>query len=390
MIRVFLPTEKKFETNGEIVVNATRCTVKNAIGGDYSLEMICPIEYIDYIKPQNILVVPTPQGAQPFRIYSVTKNLHKLTAKAKHLTFDAENYIIADSFAVDKTAQEALDHFNRATDTESPFEVFSDVEGINSQRIVRESLNGAIKAVSDRWGGVVIRDGWKISVLSSIERDNGITIEYGKNLQEISADYNFSNTVTKVLPVGKDGILLDERYLTSSTQYEIPYTKVISFDQDIEAEDYETETEYKDALKDDLRAQAEDYLEKYCVPSVNYTLKGKPERVSDIGDLILVRDKRLDIELVTEVISYEFDAIMERYNSLQFGNFTDSLNNLLENIQKAAEKTAKETAEKVPSQCYPVGSVYSTIKNMNPNALFGGVWEVLETVGGVISWLRTS
>lgn len=390
MIRVFLPTEKKFETNGEIVVNATRCTVKNAIGGDYSLEMICPIEYIDYIKPQNILVVPTPQGAQPFRIYGVTKNLHKLTAKAKHLTFDAENYIIADSFAVDKTAQEALDHFNRATDTESPFEVFSDVEGINSQRIVRESLNGAIKAVSDRWGGVVIRDGWKISVLSSIERDNGITIEYGKNLQEISADYNFSNTVTKVLPVGKDGILLDERYLTSSTQYEIPYTKVISFDQDIEAEDYETETEYKDALKDDLRAQAEDYLEKYCVPSVNYTLKGKPERVSDIGDLILVRDKRLDIELVTEVISYEFDAIMERYNSLQFGNFTDNLNNLLDNIQKAAEKTAKETAEKVPSQCYPVGSVYSTIKNMNPNALFGGAWEVLETAGGVISWLRTS
>lgn len=390
MIRVFLPTETKFETNGEIVINATRCTVKN--GKDYSLELVCPVEYIDYIQNGYIIAAPTPQGAQPFRIYDVTKNLHKLTAKARHLTFDAENYIIADSYAVEKTAQEALEHFNHATDTESPFEVYSDVEGINNLRIVRKSLNGAINDVCERWGGHIVRDIWKISVLESIERDNGITIEYGKNLQEISADYNFQNVVTKILPVGANGILLDELYLTSETQYDIPYTKVVSFEQSLNSEDYESEADYVNALKEDLRQQAEDYLEKYSVPSVNYTLKGKPERVSDIGDLILVKDKRLNIELITEVISYEFDAITERFNALQFGNFTDNLSNLLDNIQATSEKIAKEQADKTPLICYPVGAIYSSRKPISPATLFGGQWAVtnVDAETEIISWTRTA
>lgn len=389
MIRLFLPTEQNFETNGEIVINATRCVVKNEADGIFSLEMVCPVEYIDYIKPQNILVAPTPQGAQPFRIYDVTKNLHKLTAKAKHITFDAETYVIAESQIEDATCQEALEQFNRTTDTTSPFYVASDIEDTHSMTVTRKSLNEVINDVAGRWGGHVVRDNFKISVLESIERDNGITIEYGKNLQEISADYNFANVTTKILPVGKDGLLLDEVYLESATQYDIPYTRVVSFNQEIDAEDFETENAYFEALELDLREKAYEYLNKYSTPSVNYTLKGKPERVSDIGDLILVRDHRLDIDLVTEVISYEFDAIAERYNSLQFGNFSEKLDNLLNVVQSETDKTIKKAAEKIPGQIYPVGSIYSTTGTTTPAALFGGSWEFLRDNDGAYMWKRT-
>lgn len=422
MIRLFLPTEKKFETNGEIVINATRCAVKN--GTEFSLELVCPVEYCDYIENGNILAVPTPSGEQPFRIFDVAKGLHKITARAKHITYDAENYLIADATA-EGTCQQALNIFNAATDTESPFLTVSDVQGEHSMTVTRKSLNETINSVSERWGGHIVRDMWKISILESIERDNGITIEYGKNLQDITADYNFAEVVTKLLPVGKDGITLDGLYVESSTQYDTPYSKVVNFDQDIEREDYSTDEEYQNALKADLYEQAADYLTAHCVPSVNYTLKGKPEKVSNIGDLILVKDKRLGIDLITEVIAYEWDAIGEKYNALEFGNFKDNLGNLLDiiksntvkivkenntTIETKTEQAIQETAEEIRTESqesdqaleeqinqktaqlnqqierlrdaidgmvdkiYPVGSIYIGTTNTDPATMFGGTW----------------
>lgn len=329
MIRVFLPTETQFINNGEVVVTASRCKVNNQDNGDFVLELTCPLKYIDYVVCNNIIAVPTPAGVQPFRIYDVTKQLNRITAKAKHITYDAANYVIADSYAVDKTCQQALEHFKAATDQPNPFTFLSDISTINNLRIVRKSLNEALNEVNERWGGHIIRDRWTIKNNAQIGVDNGITIEYGKNLQELTAEYDFSETVTKILPVGKDGTLLDQLYVTSSVQYEIPFTKVIEFNQEINREDYPDDPSYIAALKADLLTQATAYVNTYCYPSVNYTLKGKPEKVSDIGDIIRVKDKRLGIDLTTQVIAYEYDCVAEKYDSLSFGNFAKTIDSKL-------------------------------------------------------------
>lgn len=63
---------------------------------------------------------------------------------------------------------------------------------------------------------------------------------YGKNIVNIKADEYWNDVCTKIMPVGKDGLLLPEKRLTYREDiYDIPYTKVISFDQsDINSEDY--------------------------------------------------------------------------------------------------------------------------------------------------------
>jgi phage minor structural protein len=344
MIRAFNATDKLYSSNGDAVILPTKARVKNSDNGDYYLELTCGIEYNDYIQANNIIVAPTPRGDQAFRIRTVTKNKNKLEVKAWHVFYDSQNYLIADSYAVNLNCNAALDHFNNATDNPSPFTVSSNVATINSYRCVRTSLAECINTVLERWGGHLVRDNWNISILQDIGVDNGITIQYKKNLKELTASYDWSGVVTKLMPVGKDGILLDELYIYSDIQYDIPYTKTVSFEQDtILEEDYQDssgeldEDAYKAALKEDLLTQAVNYLKVYSLPVVNYTLKGNPEKVTDIGDSIEVIDERIGVNILTEVIAYEYDAIANKYVNLEFGNFTNTLSDLLSNISSSTD-----------------------------------------------------
>ena len=339
MIKVFNATDKYYSSNGDAVILATKARVKNSDNGDYYLELTCGTEYSEYMQANNIIVAPTPQGEQAFRIRTVTKNKRKIDVKAWHVYYDSQNYVIADSYAFNMTCNEAINHFNAATDITSPFTVSSNITSINSYRCVRTSFAECIDTIIERWGGHLVRDNWNITIKGDIGVDNGITIAYAKNLKELSAQYDFSGVTTKLLPVGKDGILLDELYIYSDIQYDIPYTRVVSFSQDnINEEDYQdaegnlNEEAYTEALKEDLLKQGQQYLALYSLPLINYTLKGNPEKVTDIGDIIQVKDERIGVNVTTEVISYEYDAIQEKYVTLEFGNFTNSLSDLMTNI----------------------------------------------------------
>lgn len=334
MIKIFSAADTDFTSNGEVVIsNATKANVRKADNGDYYLDFECGLEYVDYIVANNIIVAPTPQGDQAFRITSFDATRKKITAKAWHIFYDSANYLIADSYVVDKNCNDALDHLNGATDTQSPFTTLSNVQTIDSYRCVRTSLQNAISVLLERWGGHLVRDNWNIKIMNSIGQDNGVTIQYKKNLKEITAKYDWSNVVTKLLPVGYDGILLDEIYIYSDMQYSIPYTKTVSFEQgDINQEDYEDETAYQDALKVDLFNQATAYVAQNCVPAVTYTLKANIEKITDVGDYVQVYDQRLGLNLDAAVTAFNYDCILGKYTEIEFGSIGQSLSNLMSNV----------------------------------------------------------
>jgi len=344
MIKVFGKTDKVFTSNGDAVILPVKAKVHNEDNGEFYLDLSAPIKYADYLQTDRIIVAPTPQGEQAFRIDNPTLTGTKIETKAYHVFYDSNNYLIADSFVENKTCDQALNWLNNATEPTSEFTVSSDITSLNSYRCVRESLNTAIMTVLDRWGGHLVRDNFDIQVKQSIGADHGITVRYAKNLTDITVEENWDDVVTKLLPVGKDGILLNALdasvsiYLTSSTQYDTPYTKTVSFEQDINQEDYPTETAYKSALLADLRTQGTAYLQVNCLPKVNYTLKAHIDRTVDIGDTIQVIDDRLGLDLLTDVISYEYDCLTGRYTELEFGNFRKSLSGLIPNITKDVSK----------------------------------------------------
>lgn len=330
MLRVFSPSDTDFTSNGDVVIQATLAVVHKADNGDYFLELQCGLDYVDYVKSENIIVAPTPQGAQAFRIENVEATRSKITVKAWHKFYDSKNYLIADSYVVDKNCNDALDHLNNATDNESPFTTLSDVQTVASYRCVRKSLYEAINTVLERWGGHLVRDNNSIQIRESIGSDNGVTIQYRKNLKDIAVSYDWSGVCTKLLPVGKDGFTID--YVYSQQQYDVPYTKTVSFEQDINQEDYEDEDQYQTALRDDLTAQAQKYLETSQYPAINYTLNANMDKITDIGDTVVVFDERLGVNITTHVLSFEYDCIQERYIQVQFGTATATLSDLMSDV----------------------------------------------------------
>lgn len=355
MIKIFNSVDKIYTTNGEIVLQTTKAKIHKEDNGEFYISIEAPLSYIDYLVPNNIIVANTPQGDQAFRITNVENTRTKIKIKAYHIFYDSKNYLIKDTFIVNKDCNSALDQLNSSTDNPSPFITISDITKVNSYRCVRKSLYEGIQVLIERYGGHLVRDNWTIGIRENIGQDNQVTIRYGKNLKNIKATYNWDNVVTKLLPVGKDGLLLnayDETaniYLESDVHYDIPYTKTVSFDQsNIIEDDYKdgqgvlNEEEYKQALLNDLIEKGNNYLKINCVPVVNYTLSANVEKVSDIGDTVQVIDEKLGIDVLTNIISYDYDCILDKYTQIEFGNFTPTLSGLMNNIANQTQEIIDE------------------------------------------------
>lgn len=342
MIRLFNTTDTDYSSNGDLVLRPIKAKVKKADNGDYYLSLELPIEYAEYITEGRIVVANTPQGDQPFRLSNPTKARTKITVKAWHVFYDSENYLIKAVSVANKTCAEALSAVNGATDETSLFTTDSNITALGSYEGKTTSLYGAINDLLKVYGGHLVRDGYDIQIKSSIGTDNGITVQYAKNLKDISVSEKWDDVATKIMPVGKDGILLNavnpsaSVYVESATQYDIPYSKVVQFSQDINEKDYPTELAYKTALVNDLSAKATAYVAQSALPKVNYKLSANLDRVTDIGDTIEVIDSRLGVNLMTQVISYEWDCIAEIYTQVEFGNFAPTIDGLYNNIIQAA------------------------------------------------------
>ena len=351
MIKLFQDTDKLFSTNGDKIITPRTAIIHKEDNGPFYLEIETDLSYIDDLTPNKILVCNTPQGNQAFRIRDITATRRKISIKANHVYYDSEKLLIKDSYVVDKGCNDALDHLNNATDTTSPFTTLSDVTTINSYRCVRRSLKEAIDLVLSRWGGHLVRDNFTIKIMNSIGQDNDVVVRYAKNLKDITVEYDWQNVVTKLMPVGKDGTLLPEEYVTSDVQYEIPYTKAITFNQDIEEEDFKdangnVDTQaYEAALVEDLRQQAQNYVDINSIPKVNYKLEANLEKISDVGDVIQVKDERLGVDILTNVIAYEYDPILNKYLEIEFGNFTQTLGELMTTIANTTEKQINEATD---------------------------------------------
>ena len=339
MIKVYSADERLFDNNGLFIMHPTKAQIYIEDNGDYYIDIETTIDDLEYIQEGMIVRVNTRWGEQGFRLTNPKRKNNKITVRGYHLWKDSSKYVIVDSYVDGKDCNDALDHINNACESKTPFNTISDISTIASARIIRKSLEESIAILVDKYNGHLYRDNWTIGIVKSLGRDRQVVIKYGKNSTDIEATEDWDKVVTKLLPVGYDGITIPEKFLIADVQYEIPYTKVVKFDQDIDENDFKDESgevdkqAYTQALIDDLRQQAIDYLNENKIFKCNYKVKANIEGIIDLGDTITVEHERLGINITTNVISLKYDCIMDKYIEAEFGNFKAELKSLIKTIE---------------------------------------------------------
>ena len=351
MIKVYDSNERLFNHNGIKILHPLRADITKEDNGDYYCEFEDAIENLDYYQSGMIVRVPTPWGVQGFRLANPAVKGSKVAVKAWHLTYDARNYIIKDAYAVDKNCNAALDHFNSNTDITTPFTTLSDISSIASTRAIRKTLFEVYEWLisADKYGGHWYRDNWTLGIKEKVGDDRGVVLAIGKNITSMEITEVWDNVCTKILPYTTDGenaILLDESYIElEEALYDIPYTKVVKFENPLDAEAFETTEEYHTAIKNWLRGQAQNYLVENSVPKVNYKVSASIDRVSDVGDTIHIKHPKCKVNILTEVIAVEYDAIRKKYTKIEFGNFKTELKNLRDTITAETNKHTDEAVK---------------------------------------------
>lgn len=316
-------------------LDATSALITENVEGDFYCELECKntAENSKYFK-KDILIRVTGEHGNVFRIGAPTKTSGKLKAKCFGLFYDTENYIISSLVLENVTVSVALERMAAACDSVVPFEFLTDYPDDITVSLAFEdvTLKVALEELKKQVGGYYVTTPTQISLRKTIGKNNGTVLRYADNVISFSATEDWSEVCTKMKPIGKDGITLDEVYLESETQYDVPYTKVKEFEQDIEIEgdinDSQFSAAVKLALKSDLKSQAEEYLATHSKPTVNYDIEAHIKTPVHIGDICQVIYPKLSVNSELQVIETKWNGVSHRYESVQFGTLLPSINGL--------------------------------------------------------------
>lgn len=331
MIKIYEPDEKLFQNNGLGNVETLSCieTKKAGLNG-WQIEAIVSTKYADLIKQDYLAVAETKEyGAQPFRIENPRIENRQIRFTARHVIFESEKYVLLDSRPTELGAVEYVRWVNGMTDKPSPFTVSGDYTGkTGTNYFVRKTLMDALLQAEETFGCIIDPYRFQIRVMKpeSVGSDNGYSIVYGKNLQGITVDEDWGDVCTKILPVGPDGLLLEDPYMSADVQYDRPYTKVVSFNFDSKNEDGSDRTIAQQRTI--LAQMAQAYLDEHKVPKVSYTVKSDVPQELKIRDIVHVKHPMLTID--ARVTEYKYDCISHRVKSLTFGNYDTSNKSALE------------------------------------------------------------
>lgn len=358
---IFDSNETAFTSNGLGRLDAISCSVMEELNGLYELELEYPISgprFKDLVVSNIILALPY-DGAepQPFRIYRVSKAMGgRVTASARHISYQL-NWIPVMPFNYSSLA-DCLTKLKSQSVYTNPFTFVTDktvtTGGAFTEPLPCRSMLGGVQgSVLQRYGGDYEWDKWTVNLWKRRGSDKGVRISYGKNLIDANQETNIENTYTGICPyyINDDTdevITLPEKYILASTASNFPFLRIQPVDFSSEWEEPPTVAQ--------LRAMANQYITVNNIGhpnvsvDVNFVALWQTEEFKDVaplervqlGDTVTVHFDKFDLDEQARVVSYEFDVIRERYNSITIGDLRSSLAKTFVEQGAAIEATADE------------------------------------------------
>lgn len=376
-----------FTGNGiGFLVDTLDCVVKCSDDTTYEMELRYPIEsrLASELTINRIILVKanSRDPNQAFRIYGYDKSFDgTMTVKCQHISYDLNDVLF---FPYAKAFGEA-DHYQGkciAADYYAPSTLISDVQNsdyllttnpfsfsqeyisyghwpftktahvtVTEPTTVRNVLFGSSNSLISEFGGMCFFDNYNVRFYGgnhtpSDLKTNGLIVEYGKDLIDVTQEENISEMYTGILPYykGKDRAFIgnsNNRFPESVVHGDILYASGTFQRHHIEpvcVNDYFQESETIDLdiwesttyppsvewipAKVDVNNAGEDYLNEgqYGIPDVNLTIDyvdvNSDVRVYDIAT---VRFLNIGIDVNVRVTELEYDVLHEKVQSVSLG-----------------------------------------------------------------------
>lgn len=381
MIRLYDKNETDFTHNGICILKPLEATVTEELNGDYSLKVTMPRGKKE-IEIEQIIKAPTPKFDQLFRVYnSDIDMLGNQVFYARHIFYDLLDYFIEDTRPSGSGAL-AISKILENT----PFTGTSDIteQGTAYYQMMNpvKAILGADNAFINVWGGELERDNFNIRMKNHLGTDRGVSIRYRKNLTGLRLQTDLSGVYTKIMPTGlqENGhhlaveqaptasqqlaesnlehsvatksrlVCLPEKYVSSPLidNYVNIKTTRIHY-SDIKIDEETSEAQALEMLRNAAAQEFENGLDK---PQITATVEFIPlqdtEEYKDfavlesvyLGDTVKIFHEDLNIELETQIIEYEFNALSKRYNKVILGNANPKYG---DTQKKYVEKQKEET-----------------------------------------------
>lgn len=176
------------------------------------------------IENENIIKANTPRGDQLFRIYRVNPTLKSIKAYAHHISYDLLENHIEQIQLVNATPPQIMTAIKNKLMVSSPFTFETDLEGTKASFSVSgvNPMKAILSNDEDKdsvyklFGGELVRDNFTIRMLKNAGADRGVQIRYGKNLIGLSVDEDDASVINRLIPIGKNGLKLPEKYINAA------------------------------------------------------------------------------------------------------------------------------------------------------------------------------
>ena len=213
-----------FTNNGYgFLTDTLSANVIEELNGDYYLSFTYAINgaLSEYLVQDNIVRCKVEGGTyQPFRIKRVIKDFTKIEVYAQHIFYDLLNNFLLDTSPTNLTCQSFGEWILSKTNFATNFTYYSDISDSASARYVRrnpiEAIMGDIEnSMINIFGGDIERDNFTIKQLAQRGSSTGERLVIGKNINEIKITIDNTSVITRILPLGFDGLMLPEVYIDS-------------------------------------------------------------------------------------------------------------------------------------------------------------------------------
>ena len=373
-------SETTFTHNGVgLLSEAVKATVTEERNGSYELSLQYPItgRFYSEITEGAIIKAKANETSEPqlFRIYKSSKPINGIvTYSAEHISYDLNGIPLLGFSIKNATPQMALTKAIEGAALPCPFTAYSNISTLNSTEIltpcsVRALLGGQTGSLLDVWGGEYEFDNFTVKLYLHRGKDNGVVIEYGKNLKDLKQESNIAECYTHLMPYAvytvqdesgnseENYVYLAEKVIPLTEAEDIGHYKAFIMDFSDRFGDNEEITEEK------LRAKATAYAAAADLgtPKVNITVSfvqlWQTEEYKNIAplervklcDTVTVRFSKLGVAATSKVIKTVYNSLQEKYESVTLGDakssFANTVNKQQEAIQEIKSSVKKGQAE---------------------------------------------